>query len=124
MKKITKKEYDRLWLLYEGKGEELGKSRRLASARDFGSAGYFYGAIDYSYEAYDSTWGQVRSRIEHFSPAGCKNPKFRKTTVVCLMKVRYGRGFQYFVDEHLPYMGECKSILTKLEKGEKWRYGG
>ncbi|MHA2069826.1 MAG: hypothetical protein ACXABY_36135, partial [Candidatus Thorarchaeota archaeon] len=107
--KITKREYDKLWIKYEEEAWKLGGTR-LVSAKRFGSAGFFFGDTFYGFGKNDRGVWENLGRIDHLSPVGCKSPKFKKTMVKCLVKRKSGRGFAYFKDEHLPYKGKCQEV--------------
>jgi hypothetical protein len=114
MIKITKREYDKLWMQYEEEATVLGKTR-LVSAKRYGSAGFFFGDNFYDFKKNDRGVWKELGRIDHFSPVGCNSSKFNKTVVKCLVRRKSGRGFAYFKDEHLPYKGKCQEAKKEME---------
>jgi hypothetical protein len=95
MVKVTKKEWYEVYEALQEKAKKLAKTR-LKSAREWGEAGFLSpcGSPYVDLNKYDPEF--------HFSYPGCLGPKFKTVHCICGFTRPYGRGFQYFLDTHIP----------------------
>ncbi len=111
MKKVTKKEFEAKLKELRVMSADRSKyaARRNTKNKLYGEASFLYN--EGLYKPNDFWLDEKIGKVYHYNKAGCRGRDFKKTINICLVQLKYGRGFKYYIGQHLYGQGTlCQDL--------------